>query len=238
MEETFNAKAIILRRLPFREADSRITVYTRDQGKLELVARGTRKQKSKLAGHIEPLNLVNLMVVRGRQFDYAGSVFTENAFLEIKKDLAKVQIAGEAIGIFNKLIKVEAADEGLFFLLHDFLIILDSGLILEEGLELFQYFFIFKLLNQLGYGPELYECLVCKDNLKSRKFSFNISQGGLICDNCKSEEKNLTVSVNCAKLLRLSQDNSFVYLAKIKVNLNTNKEAINLIRSFYNYIIA
>ena len=69
MEETFNTKAIILKREPFWEADTRVVVYSLEKGKLHLIARGTKKISSKLAGHLEPMNFVDLMVVRGKQFD-------------------------------------------------------------------------------------------------------------------------------------------------------------------------
>ena len=47
MEETYNTKAIILNRQPFRERDSRVTIFSLERGKLILVARGTKKITSK-----------------------------------------------------------------------------------------------------------------------------------------------------------------------------------------------
>ncbi|MFH1822239.1 MAG: recombination protein O N-terminal domain-containing protein [Patescibacteria group bacterium] len=44
MEETYTTKAIVLNRQPFRENDSRVVVYSFEQGKMELVARGTKKK--------------------------------------------------------------------------------------------------------------------------------------------------------------------------------------------------
>ena len=43
MEETFYTRAIILKRSPWRENDSKVTVYSLERGRLELVARGTKK---------------------------------------------------------------------------------------------------------------------------------------------------------------------------------------------------
>lgn len=43
MEETFYTGAIILKRSPWRENDSKVIVYSLEKGKLELVARGTKR---------------------------------------------------------------------------------------------------------------------------------------------------------------------------------------------------
>ena len=57
MDETYNFEAIVLNRYAFRESDSRVILYSREKGKLELVARGTKKIKSKIS-YIELLNLL------------------------------------------------------------------------------------------------------------------------------------------------------------------------------------
>ena len=87
MEETYRVKAIILNRQAFRENDVMVTVQSMDKGKLKLVARGVKKMQSKLAGHLEPLNLGDIMVVRGKQFNYVGSANAENCYANIKSDL-------------------------------------------------------------------------------------------------------------------------------------------------------
>ncbi len=130
MEATYPTKAIILKREPRGEDGSRVVVYTPDKGKLELVARGTKKIQSRLAGHIEPLCLSNIMVIRGKRFDYIGSAVSENSCLNIKNNLDKIQAAGKAVRIFNKLVKEGQADKETFRLLKDWLNILNEQNIL------------------------------------------------------------------------------------------------------------
>ena len=236
MKGTTNVQAIILRRLKYRESDSKITVYSLERGILELVVRGTAKPKSKMAAHIEPLNLVNIMIIPGKQFDYAGSVISEKCFSGIKNNFAQVEIAGQAISIFNKLVKTGVADENLFFLLTDFLSIIDAGLIDDKQLEFFKQVFIYKLLNQLGHGAELGVCVFCKTKLKEEKNIFDFHRGGMLCCHHESSGKHLTISPDCVKLLRLIQEKDFIFLAKIKANNSLFKEAGTSIRLFYNYI--
>jgi len=237
MKETTNTRAIVLRRLKYRENDSRITVYSLEKGLMDLVVRGTTRPKSKLAGHIEPLSLVNVMIVPGRRIDYAGSVVTEKCFLGIKSDLEKIEIASQAVRIFNKLVKEGEADENLFFLLVDFLTVIDSGIVIDENLDLFKYVFIYKFLHNLGHGAEMEICVECKKKLKEERNIFDFTRGGMLCCHEKKGLNSLTVSPDCVKLLRLLRDNNFLYLAKIKANNTLGKETVNSIRLFYNYIV-
>ena len=83
MESTFTDQVIVLTNYLFRECDSLITVYGKNNGKLDLVARGTAKITSKLAGHLEPISLSNLMIINGKKFNYIGGAVCVNSFFNI-----------------------------------------------------------------------------------------------------------------------------------------------------------
>lgn len=123
MDPTYNTRAMILDRVDFRENDSRIICYSEDRGKLELVARGAKKLKSKSSGHIEPLTLTRLMVVAGKDFNYAGTAIGENFYSNIKEDLDKVLLAKKALALVEKMTREGEVDghEEIFNLLKDFL---------------------------------------------------------------------------------------------------------------------
>ncbi|MBU0722099.1 DNA repair protein RecO [Patescibacteria group bacterium] len=239
MEETYNVKAIILNRKNFSEDDSKIIIYSRDSGKLELVARGTKKIKSKLVGHIEPITLSNIMAVRGRQYDYAGAAASEQCYFNIKNDLDKLAAVGHAIRIFNKIIKVGQADEEIFELLKNFLDVLNRATADKISFELLSWLFIFKLLVKLGHKPELYYCVNCRAKILSAGMKFDLARGGLIGAECSAKiecPNGLTISENSVKLLRLAEKNDFNKLSKIKIN-NKGKEIKNIISLFLNYYV-
>ena len=156
MEVTQKTKAIILRREPFNENDSRVFVYTENFGKLNLVARGTQKLSSKLASHIEPLNLCEAMIVKGKNYDYLGSIISENIFIEIKNNYRKVEAAGETVKIFNEIIKENEADKNIFELLKKFLTVLNDKEVKDYFVfKILKSTFILKLIFLLGYNPLL-----------------------------------------------------------------------------------
>ena len=238
MDETYRTKAIVLNRRPFNEDDTLVIIYSLDKGKLELVARGTRKIKSKLAGHLEPFCLAEIMVVRGRQYDYIGAAASENCYFNIKNNLAKIAAASQAINIFNRIIKPKQAEAEVFKLVKDFLDTLNRCLPVMVDQKLLANFFIFKLLIKLGHQPELYHCVKCRNKILPQGNKFDLAAGGLICQKCltKFRSKNqLTISQNTIKILRLAEKSNFRELLKVKIDKKDEKEIKDIVGSFLNY---
>ncbi|MFA6306976.1 MAG: DNA repair protein RecO [Patescibacteria group bacterium] len=237
MEETFNIKAIILNRKPFSEDGSKVTVYSENLGKLELVARGTKKIKSKMAGHLEPIGLVEIMVVRGKRYNYIGAAVSEDCYAKIKNDFAKIKAAGEAIKVFNLIVKTGESDPDIFYLLKSYFDFLNNAGV-KADYDLLAQLFIFKLLIKLGHKPELYNCVNCRKKIPPLGNKFDLAKGGLACAKCLPElgrAHQLAISENSIKILRLADKSDFKELEKISLDGNIKKEVINIISLFFKY---
>lgn len=245
MEESRRTSALILNRQPYREYDSLVTVYTPDFGKLNLVARGTKKLQSKLAGHIEPLTLADIMIISGKGFDYLGSAVGREIYSDIRYDLNKLYYAGQVLKIFNRLVKEGEAEISLFFLLADWLEVLNNffGFTKENG-ELLQVFFTWQFLAVLGYKPEMYKCLVCGGEIKPGQNYFNLSRGGMVCQGCFESQRNsidfvsaelLPISDNCVKIIRFILTGKFTQAEKIKMDKKLIRESATLVEGFLRY---
>lgn len=237
MEITYNTQIIILKRAPINEADIKVTAYSYDRGKIELLARGARKLQSKLAGHLEPITLSGLMVVRGRKYDYAGTAVSESCFFNIKSDLEKIVFASKAVGLFDQLIKLGERDISLYQLLNSYLEILNRKEKLKAGYELFYSLFVLQLLACLGHQPQLYNCVICGRKIAPQGNAFGFLSGGLICPTClkKCKGRFVMISENCIKLLRLTRTKKLSILANIKVNKVQTREFFNLADEFKKY---
>jgi DNA repair protein RecO (recombination protein O) len=233
MEETYNVKAIILNRRDHGEGDGRITAYSLERGKLELTARGMKKIKSKLAGHLEPITLANLMAVRGRQYDYVGAAVSQDCYGGIKNDLAKLTKASEAVSMVDRLIKPGVADGELFTLLKDYLDELEAD---QRGI-ITSCFFILKLLAQLGHAPELFFCVNCGKKILPGKNKFDLAKGGLVGAQCLTTGTNTgrPISDDAIKILRLALKLNFKDLKKIKISKKLESETEKIIKEFYKY---
>jgi DNA repair protein RecO (recombination protein O) len=210
MEVTYKTRGIILRREPYGEDDSRVFIYTPDFGKLDLIARGTQKLSSKLAAHIEPLNLCEIMIVRGKQYDYLGSIVSEDVFFNIKNNYDKMATAGEIVKLVNDAIKEKQTEPEIFLLLREFLDFINviEG---EQALVCFQILksaFILKFLALLGYAPNL-------DNLELGDFK---------------------ISQNIADLIKILQNKNFDEIARLNFEPNKIKEFSDAIGRYKIYL--
>lgn len=206
MEETYRTTAIILKNESWRESDARIIAYSPSKGKLELMARGAKKNNSKLAGHLEPITLSELMIVRGKNYDYAGSAIARESHPSIKNNLTKLNLAGGILRLFDRLVKPEYPDLNLYNILESFLFELDrwpeeDSFVLENRGALWQAAFALQAMSLLGYHPTISDCQAChKDFIISEHNFFSLEKGGLVCEACRHRENQqllLVVSKDC-----------------------------------------
>jgi DNA repair protein RecO (recombination protein O) len=153
MEDSKKTLAIVLNRQDYREYDSLVSFYTLEFGKLTLMARGTKRLKSKLAGHLEPISVVDLMIIPGKGRDYAAGAISQEVFSGIKADLNKLYYAGLGLRWFRRLTSENEPDKTLFFLVFEYLNILDkyhlddvSDELPKDDGELLFSFFAFKFM--------------------------------------------------------------------------------------------
>jgi DNA repair protein RecO (recombination protein O) len=240
MDESKTSYALIIKRGDYREYDSRVVLYTKNFGKIVVVARGVKKFKSKLAGHIEPMSLIKAMILRGRAFDYLGGALVTNSFVNLKNDLNGLYFAGSALALFDTQVKEDEPDAELYDFVAYWLELINEKCQTElhknQGELLYNYFAL-QLLTILGYKPELYHCLDCHHKISPNGNYFNLRQGGLVCENCFKISQNkylpnevMKVSDDCIKLLRLFSERGSYQSIQVKSELI--KELSYLIRSF------
>jgi DNA repair protein RecO (recombination protein O) len=206
-------KAIVLNRKKAGNYDASVFLYTLDHGKLSLIARGLQKSSSKLAGHLEPLNLVELMIIKGRGRDYVGSAISENSFLNIKSDYDKLNLAGQGIKFLSDLSFDDQADFNIFLTLKDFLSNLN-----ESDNELSLLCFKLKILRLLGYDFNFSSCSLCS---KSGTNFFDYFDKEVLCEDCLEKEtfrrdRGVEIKEGVSGLKEIILSSDFFYLKEIE----------------------
>jgi len=224
-------KGIILRKRDYRENDRLFIIYTDELGKIEAVAKGVRKIKSKMAGHLELFSIVNLMVAPGKTYyQIAGAERAKN-FLNIKSDLVKTVLASFCLEVVDSFTKPEHADLKIYELLYEMLEIFDNDK-MKNFLKMYSLskFFTLKLLSLLGWTPELYTCVKCKKKIIPSGNFFDAGRGGLLCGQCSKTD--FPVSTAAIKVLRFVLKNNFKKIATLKITKAQIKELAKIIDTF------
>lgn len=131
---TYSTRGFIIAKEDTREYDRLFTIYTKEHGKMTVLAQGVRKINSKLCGNLEPISEVSLIIARGRSLDRITGVEMLDRFLPIKEQLGKMSVAYFFFEVFNHLIKDGQRDDQLYELVGDFFTALHAVQISKAGL--------------------------------------------------------------------------------------------------------
>jgi DNA repair protein RecO (recombination protein O) len=144
--------AIVLARKNWREFDQMVSLYTKEQGKVEVLAKGIKKITSKNSSNLEILSLVEIEIARGKEVDHLTKVQSIKIFKNIYFDFDKIFLANYVIKLADANILAQEKDENIFNLIVSFLEFLNSATQINS-LNLATAF-IFKLWHYLGFSVE------------------------------------------------------------------------------------
>jgi len=151
---TYNTLAVILKYQKYRDFDRIYTVYTKSLGKLNILARGANKIKSKLAGHLEPGVLANLMIAQGRYWEILAQAKTKQSFIRLRQDPKLFKIVLIILESLDKLTHVHHQDQDVFNFLLKILQAIDKPKSCLTSRQILSYYFL-HLLIYLGHAPDL-----------------------------------------------------------------------------------
>jgi DNA repair protein RecO (recombination protein O) len=230
----YQTEAVIIKKSKLGEADRILTLYTPGLGKIQAVARGVRRPKSKLSGHLELLTYSQVTLARGRNLDIVTGSQTINGFLPLKTDLWLISYGLYVIELVNQFTAEHVEDEKLFRLLLDTL----QSLCQANNRELLLRYFEIHLLESSGYRPQLQECITCHKPLEPITNSFCTSIGGTLCPDCGLNQPFARpISVNALKVLRFIQGNDFNAVGRLKIDIPLSHELENITRSYLKYLL-
>lgn len=177
MRQSERSRGIVLRRFKSGEADRILLVFTRDLGKLKAVGRAVRRTSSKLAGHLEPLQEVELSLTRSR-----GEFWTvTGAKLLSQRELGLTELglAARAAELTEALLPEGEPHPEMYDRLAALLEAFGTGAAAEE---LFAY--ERELFRLAGLLPVFDRCVVCGTELKGEGLAFSAEKGGAAHRSC------------------------------------------------------
>lgn len=231
---SYQTEAIIIKKIKLGEADRILILYTPDRGKIEAVAKGVRRPKSKMAGHLELLTYSQVQLARGRNLDIVIGSQTTDSFMPLKNDLWLTSFGLYAAEVINQFTAEHIANPPLFQLLLEVLRRLSRA----ENTQLTLRYFELHVLELVGYRPQLQECISCRMELQPVENAFCPGAGGILCPTCKYEQPTaFSISVDALKVLRLFQRSNFEIVNRLKVSSELSQELKTVMFSYIRYLL-
>ena len=184
MADAVSLDAIVLRIVRYGDADVIAHLFTRELGRRNAIAKGARRQKSRLGTRLEPFIVVDVLLRAGHgDLAMVQGVELVAAHEQLRQSYA-MQQAAAALDMLGRLSVEDAANEPAFYLTCKLLQTLDAQPSPEPArVAVLVLAFQLKLLHVTGLAPQLAACTRCgsADNL----VAWSAADGGVVCANCR-----------------------------------------------------
>lgn len=232
-DRNYSTEAIVLDRRAYGEADRILVVFTPQYGRLDLIAKGASKTKSRSGPYLDICSWVRLELASGRDLDVVRSVQPVKTFTNLALDLDRFCHASYLVELVKVLTQADEPHKGIFDLLSRSLVLLNDGIdewIVTRHFEM-------ALLNELGYRPQLFECVGCGEAIIAQTNAFSYTLGGLLCPNDRELDPSATpLSVNAQKYLRLMQREGLAAMARVSPNPEERAEIEGVTENYVRFV--
>lgn len=145
----YRVTAFILKRSNVGEADKILTIFSKNIGKLRVIAKGIRKITSRRGPHVDLFNEVSMMLHRGKTMDIVTEVTTIKTYRTGLSSWVRMRAAYLVVEILDKLIPEQVEHRDIYIKVHETLEAIENSP--EEKLDAVLLSFCNDILMKLGF---------------------------------------------------------------------------------------
>ena len=221
-------EGIVIRSTDYGETNKIITLYTREFGKVGVMARGAKKPNSRFSAVTQLFHFGHYLSLSGRGLGQLQQGETLESFRSIREDIFLTAYASYIAELLDKGTEERKPHEALFNLFYKSLHYLDEEYVPEIIVNIFET----KMLSVFGFAPELNRCVNC--GAQDGSFSFSIREGGLLCHRCEETDPyRMRISPAVVKILRVLYYMDLDRLGTISIKDTTKKEIRHVLDAYY-----
>ncbi len=181
--KTVKTKGIIIAEHNVSDFDKMLTILTPNLGKIECLAKGSRKPKSLLMAGTQILCFGEYILYNGSDNYSMNSCEIIELFYKIRVDLDKLKYAAYITKIINDVTTENQNNYRILQLYLNTLYVIAES---DKNLELITSIFRIRLMSIIGFRPQIEECVTCKT--KENLEYFSIRDSGFKCKACAKQD--------------------------------------------------
>jgi DNA repair protein RecO (recombination protein O) len=174
--------------MKYRDTSKIVSLYTRQFGRLSVVAKGARSRNNKFGAALEPMSHVAAVFYRkeARDIHLLSQCDAINGFRRIADSMDRMAAGLGVVELVSGVTHDEEANEELFNLLVGTLAAIEHA---TKGAANALYYFEVRLTRILGFQTGFHRCLACGKELDERSLdaggsTFQLDRGGCLCSAC------------------------------------------------------
>lgn len=220
-------EGIVIRTNDYGETHKIVTLFTRERGKIAVMARGAKKPKSRMAAISQPFVYASYLVQMGSSMGTLHQGEVLQSLRTIREDLIKTAYASYIAELTDKLIEQNEPDPFMYQQLLQTFIWMHE----DKDLDILLLMYELKMFKKGGFAPQLNHCVNC--GRTEDTFSFSIREGGLLCSRCRHLDQDaVMLQQNLVKLLRICLEVDVTRVANISVK-QENKDRLKQLTDLY-----
>ncbi|MPW27034.1 DNA repair protein RecO [Alkalibaculum sp. M08DMB] len=225
---------IIIKRVVLNDNDIIVTIFTKEKGKIQAIAKGAKKTKSQFIGTTQLFCYCNFVYFPGKTFAHINQTELIESFYKLRNDLSILSAASYLIEILNITHEEGQKDERVLnLLLYSLSLLTDNK---DKNVKLVVLAYQLKFMALMGYAPNLKSCSKCLKEYD--EYYLSKKSGGIICKKCK-QINNFDNTISIEGLIIL---NTLLYcdlkkVGELQCNLNLLNYLIKLMNEYITYHI-
>jgi len=179
--------AVCLHKVDFSETSQVLRFFTPESGKINCIAKGSKRKKSAFLAPFELLSLYDLIRIEKRPgtLDILTKAERVRSFTRLRADWPRYVAACYAAEFVDEFAPEGQPVDGLYELLVHALERLEAGVPAPDAIFSFEA----QALAALGYLPRLRECGVCRKATVRPDLYFSVRDGGALDPECRPKEE-------------------------------------------------
>ena len=177
---------MVLVSMPVGDYDRRLTILTKERGKISAFAKGARKPTSPLLGCSQPFSFGEFILYEGKSSYNVVSADISNYFAELREDVESIYYAMYFCEFSCYMTKENLEAGEPLKLLYMTLRALSKPSLHKK---LVRRIFELRFMAVNGEMPRVESCVLCgkEEMLKAPKGWFSPSEGGICCEDCRKK---------------------------------------------------
>jgi DNA repair protein RecO (recombination protein O) len=188
------SEAIVLRTMKYRETSRIATLYTKEIGKISVIAKGARDGRSRLGGALQPMNHVGVLfyMKESRDLQLLTQCDIARSFPGLTTDLDRMAAAMAAVELTDAVTPREEPNHEIFDLLSS---TLDAVSVATKQPGNALYYFELHLLGIIGFRPDMRICANCRKPVEplAAGSGVHMTANGILCPECSRKGFGLEV---------------------------------------------
>ena len=211
-------KGLISRCTNYKESDIIFTLLSEENGVQNFIGRGAKKPSSRLSGHIEPINYVEIYYSSNSSLAPVSQIQPINSFIKVKSDYNLLMKSQYLVELSEKFFSDETNNKSQL----DRLIKTIDELTNTSHPELVILVYEYELLKSHGFGLSIFDCINCSETLNKESHYFSINSSGFYCKNClgeaNSSEELIKFSIESQVVFRSIERRNYAAISQLDLD--------------------